>query len=354
MKNISLCFYQFSVFKTVKKNGKETEVSVCLDDINGESIANCVYTFLRRNVDKYEDDKEKEKVYKPDSAEVKTASINNHFYFGALHAIIKSGDYGIEVEIVDPETGEKTHTQAKKEAGVMPFGFSIYYSKISREGILISQTFGNRGMFSHLKGILEDSVRLFMPNASVIVKCVVPDIYFQNLMNSKEMQSIVVETKKKTTKDLDEQCPLVDYESREHVYKKPIFKIGYKEKLINLFTKREPLAIINGLVDPDEAVENVKINFKSNSRYKTVNYLTYFSLKVAEDITGSVKTNIETGHPQKESLFEQMDKKAIFYMEDLNIIMPKSSHESIDYIGDSFFYLKSDEVVEKNVSAVKS
>ena len=168
------------------------------------------------------------------------------------------------------------------------------------------------------------------------------------------MQSIVVETKKKTTKDLDEQCPLVDYESREHVYKKPIFKIGYKEKLINLFTKREPLAIINGLVDPDEAVENVKINFKSNSRYKTVNYLTYFSLKVAEDITGSVKTNIETGHPQKESLFEQMDKKAIFYMEDLNIITPKSSHESIDYIGDSFFYLKSDEVVEKNVSAVKS
>lgn len=356
MKNISLCFYQFSVFKPIIKNGKETGEykPVPLNNINGSSITQCVYEFLKNNAHKYQNDKEKEKVYRPDNAEVMTASINNSFYFGTLHSIIKSGDYGIEVEIVNPDTGEKTHTQARKEAGVMPFGFSIYYSDISSEGILISQTFGNHGMFSHLKGILEDSVQLFMHSARVKVSCVIPHTYFKNLMKSKVIKSIVVESKKKkSSEDLDDlQSALVDCNSYEHVYKDPILKHGFKETLQNLFIKREPLVNITGLVDPDEKIENIKINFKEESRYKVVNYSTYFSLKVVEDITKDVNKNYETGHPIQESLFEKMNDHAIIYMEDLNIILPKSSNESIDYNRDSFFYMKSNEVVEKNVSTV--
>lgn len=358
MKNIALCFYQFSVFEPIIKKGKETGEykAIPLNNINGNCITQCVYTFLRNSANKYQNDKEKEKVYRPDNAEVMSANINNSFYFGVLHSIIKSGDYGIEVEIVDPDTGEKMHTQARKEAGVMPFGFAVYYSNISNEGLLISQTFGNRGMFSHLKGILEDSVQLFMPGAHVKVSCVIPHTYFKNLMRTKAIKSIVVESKKKKcTNDLDDsQSPLVDYNSCEHVYKDPIFKTGFKEKIQNLFVKREPLVTINDLIDPDEEIENVKINFKEGSRYKVVNYSTYFTLKVVEDITNDVSKNLETGHPLQVSLFEQMDNQAIIYMEDLNIIIPKNTNELIDYNRDSFFYMKSNEVIEKNVSTVNN
>jgi len=356
MKSIGLSFYSFTIVKEVlDKKGKKKEECVSLNNIGGIKVTECVYNYLKNKATSYEDDSIKEKISKPENADIVQAKIGNNPYFSSMHSIIKSGEYGVEIELINAETGKKTHTQNKKEAGVLPFGFALYISNVSSKGILVTQTFGTSGLLTHIKNILELAIKQRISNAYLVVKSVLPHQYFQQLMDKRSITALVVETKKKSNEDLsdkDSEDFSISYKSTEKIYKAPIISDKVKKKLSKVFRDREALSELSFLVGNDEKIENIKIVFKVGNKLKHVNYNTFFNLQISQDISNLVTRNPETEHPIQESLYQFMDDAVQTYLIAMDIIVAPQGNDTITYDLLKHFYLRENndrfEVIEQN------
>lgn len=323
MAKIGLSFYSVSVIAPVSVKDEEKYRDVPLDEINEKPISEWIYNFLLDKAERYQKDSDKEKIYRPFNMEISDYMINSDYYFSSICGIVKSGDYGVEVEIVDSDTSTKVFDQKKEQAGVLPFGFALYFSKGISTGILVTQSYGNKGMSNHFKKIVSDSIEKNCDKLKVIIKSVFPDAYFKRLIDNEQIREICVETYKKSNiDDKDEELKdneIIDYSTREIKYKKPILKD--KNKIYTIFAKRRSLGEMKGLTNDDEEIKNLKVNFMVNGVPKTVNYDTYFNLRISEDITNDVSINKNTGHPISSSLFEQMDVYVIMYLISMKIIV---------------------------------
>ncbi len=355
MAKIGLSFYSVRVLAPIKDKAKDEYEFIGLDNINGKNITDCIYDFLLVKAKEYQKDSEKEKIYRPYQIETYDHFVGEDYYFSSIYGIVKSGDYGVEVEIVDSDTSEKVFNQKKEQAGVLPFGFALYFTEGVSTGILVTQSFGSKGMSNHFKNIIENSVEKFCDKFKVKIQNVFPDKYFKRLMEKEQIKDICLETYRKakpddkdnTTNNMD----LIDYSTKEIKYRNPLLKD--KDKLYNIFTKRHSLSEIQGLTNEDEEIKNLKINFVVNGVSKTVNYDTYFNLRISENITDEVSINKDTGHPYSVSLFELMDTYVNMYLINMKIIEAADKNKKCTKIWKRHSHIKindknEEEVIDKN------
>lgn len=332
MAKIGLSFYSLKVKVPYLHNGKEIYKYVKLGNNEHFNISDCVYNYLRNKSKQYHDDKSNEKIYKPTYIETNSYYVKDAYLLSSIKSIIKSGNYGVEMDIVDSEKNITVYNQKKQQAGVLPFGFSVYFSEGIETAVLAIQTFGSKGMSSKIKEIIDQAIKKYDSKYVTEIKTIQPNIYFKRLMEEEKIKSICLETYKKPKtidgdSEIKSQC-LVDYSEKEVKYKKPL--LNDKNKIYEYFINRKSLKSISGLTSDEEEITNMKIEFLVNGQPKTVNYNTYFNLMITEDITEDVVISKNTGHPNRKSLFEEMLRYALTYLQMLNIIYRLEDDVDID------------------------
>ena len=140
-KKISLVIYGLSVI-----NDKNERVFLN-NLIEDKSLMNVVEEYIRQNISRYSKDTSKEILFQFEK--VDTEIINNtdgQEQYQALYGRVKTGEYGIESELVDVQTGTITN-KTQNQADMMPFGFclAIPAGRVN-SAVLILQTMGVYGM----------------------------------------------------------------------------------------------------------------------------------------------------------------------------------------------------------------
>lgn len=146
MAKISLSFFTIKIFRL---NEKKEPVYLKINNKNSHTDVNlleCIYGFLKSKSRSYDDDKVNEKIYKPTHIETNMYFIYEDYFLSSISSILLSGDYGYEELIVDPTKNTTVYKKKKGEAGVLPFGFSVYCTDEIGTALLVIQSFGAKGM----------------------------------------------------------------------------------------------------------------------------------------------------------------------------------------------------------------
>ena len=119
-----------------------------LHNVKGRTLVDIVRTYMDRLMNTYSADNSAETVFTFDEVNVETVlNEQNQEKYTVLYGRVKTGEYGIESELVDYETGNVSHNRTTNEADVMPFGFSILVPAGEiNSAIIILQSVSNLGM----------------------------------------------------------------------------------------------------------------------------------------------------------------------------------------------------------------
>lgn len=323
MAKISLSFFTIKIFRL---NEKKEPVYLKINNKNSHTDVNlleCIYGFLKSKSRSYDDDKVNEKIYKPTHIETNMYFIYEDYFLSSISSILLSGDYGYEELIVDPTKNTTVYKKKKGEAGVLPFGFSVYCTDEIGTALLVIQSFGAKGMSKKIKNILIDAIKTINNELQVKITSIVPEAYFKKLMDNQKINNIYIELyKKHKLKDSDEDINsnmLLDSSIKEVKYKRPLIN---KKNFYNIFINRNLSSIekMIGISSEDETVSNIRMEFDINGSPKIVNYDTFYNLLVTEDITKEVEISSSSGHPVISSLFNKMFYFSIPYLELLSVI----------------------------------
>ena len=118
-KKVSLVIYGLSILN------KENKRALLNDLKDNKSFLDFFLEFVNRTGKKYSNDSEKETVFQFEKIEIEDV-LNNEgqLDYRILYGRVKTGEYGIESELVNIGTGDVYH-RSKEQADVMPFGFCI-------------------------------------------------------------------------------------------------------------------------------------------------------------------------------------------------------------------------------------
>ena len=333
MKKVGLNFALFTIQKP-SKDGKSINY-LLPKKIGKTTLSECIYNFMKTKAENYEKHDEIEKVTKPILIEVIEHKINKFCYYNEIHGIIKSGTYGIETEIINVDNNKKTHQKTSNEAEIMPFGFSIFYKNNSKTMVLVTQSNSNYSILTTVKNIIFSSIHQAVPDGSVNPKfhSMIPHNYFNYLINNFKLKSLNVITNGKHNKDISEAY---SYEEEERIFKK--FRSNNMQSIFsNIFFSRKVDILNNeikklGLIEDDEEADNIKLIFNINGKPKSVNYDSFFSTKINEDITQQVALSKNQSFPDPKLLFKVINDEVYPYLLSLNIIKPIDDLNDLEHI----------------------
>ena len=314
MASIGLNVYAFSVFDDVAQQ-------IDLHNVNkGKNILTVVKDFITENLVDYVDNSTKESIYKfVDWQVVKVTDDRNNAYFKYLYGRLKTGNYGVETEIVDKTTGDTTYTQNINEAQVMPFDFMVILPEGSTmQTVFIMQTQGIYGIKSQLGSGIEKYIKKLNPGLYGYFGPLFPKTYIEKFLEQGEMKKLRLIRNFIPQDDADKLGIIPGDRTRaakqELVISSPI---GFREKI-----KDGIRACLRGDKVYSEIVEldgfeydDLKVEFKKGNRSKVVSLKNLEKLVISEDITGEVE--LEGGHPVKESILPIMQEIGLDYLEQM-------------------------------------
>lgn len=343
MAKVSLAYYTFRILDSKKINKiTKNPTYIPLGNILGKSLEKYLYDYFILTAKKYVNDKENERLFRTIRLNVDEHSVNNELYYKSVTAIVKTGEYGVEAEIVDSEDTSKTTKMSQSEAPVMPFGFALYFNPEKDTAILITQSLGRNGITSVIKNHLSTMVKSIDPQLCSEVKNVIPHNLLKKLLERDEIKSISIETYKQGNYDLlDEygEAATLQTSRRVSTFKKPL--ISNKNFLYDIFVRQRKISKVAGLTSDDETIDNLVVSFSN----KTLNYNAYYSTRITEDISKVFKD--EDGVPPLK-LFETMDENVRDYLYATQIVIPINNCEIIKDTT-AFFFVDSekDDVIER-------
>ena len=111
VKKVGLSIYGISLYNS------ESEKNINLNDVlMSKSLLGVIKDCIDENGNKYKNDRANERLYKFDNIEFEDIDVNGKKEYTVLSGIIKTGEYGIQselVDVVDNSTVEKKSTQAE-------------------------------------------------------------------------------------------------------------------------------------------------------------------------------------------------------------------------------------------------
>lgn len=307
-KKISLVIYGLSVI-----NGENKRVY--LDNIIGEkSLLECITEYVKGNIELYSKDTSKDTLFKFE--QVNTEIVENKAgqkEYEIVFGRVKTGEYGIESELVNIQTGETTN-RSTDQADMMPFGFCIAVpaGKVN-SAVIIFQTMGVYGMKMSLQRHLQKCITDLNPELQLNMRAIAPREYIDRYFGSGVLKKIRM-IRYEIPEDESEKMGInygVKQTKEERIIHKPLGFMERKKKVIQEWFAGQ--RSYTGIIELESfEYDDLKLEFSLDGTDKTFSLREMNNLVVNEDITKKVKQ--QGGHPVYSSLKPIMKEMAREYL----------------------------------------
>lgn len=312
-RKINLVIYGLSV-----RNGDNKYV-----DLNqmaaDRGLLDCVKEYIDRNIRSYSRDAFQDTLFQFEQGEIEIVrNAAGQEDYRILFGRVKTGDYGIESELVNVRTGEVTN-RSLEQADMMPFGFCIAVPAGKMENaVIILQTMSVYGMKVSLQKRLQECLTQTDPKLQLVMRAIAPKEYIDRYFEKGILKKIRMIRYEIPTDESDKLGIAygVKKTREERIIHSPL---GFMER-----KKRELQECIAGQRSYTEIVEledfeydEFKLEFSLGETNKTFDLKDMNSLVVNEDITYRVK--LEGGHPVYSSLKKIMQNTAAEYLQGMGL-----------------------------------
>lgn len=293
-----------------------------LHNITGQNFIDLINNYGNSQLNKFFKNESDVTVFSFDMLEKEI--VNNEIgqeKYTVLYARVKTGEYGLESEIVNSDTGSVSYNKNSREAEVMPFGFAIFVpSGNVNNGIIILQSIGRNSMKIALHKRLDAYIKEQSEELRVNMKVIVPRVVLDRLFKDGIIKAIKL-IRYSIPEDLAERYGVnygVNEIVEERIIRNPIGFIHNKAIEINEW--RNGIRKYDDVIQIDDfKYDDLKMEFKFGKSTKTISLKNTDNLQICEDVTNDVQ--IIGGHPEFKSLKNIMKSTGEFYMEAKGILM---------------------------------
>ena len=307
-KKINLVIYGLSVI-----NGENKRVYLN-QMIDKKNFVDCVIEYINNNIALYSNDASKDTLFQFEQVSHETVvNAKGQEEYKVIFGRVKTGEYGIESELVNVRTGEITN-RSTEQADMMPFGFCIAVpSGEINSAVIILQTMGVYGMKISMQRHLQRCLTDICPELQLIMRPVAPKEYIDRYFNNgilKKIRMIRYEIPQDESNKIGINYG-VKQTKEERIIHKPLgFMERKKRALQEWFAGQRSYTEIIELDDFE--YDDLRLEFSLGDTNKTFKLGDMNSLIVNEDITNEVKQ--KGGHPIYSSLKPIMEKTAKEYL----------------------------------------
>lgn len=307
-KKINLVIYGLSVI-----NGENKRVYLN-QMIDKKNFVDCVIEYINNNIALYSNDASKDTLFQFEQVSHETVvNAKGQEEYKVIFGRVKTGEYGIESELVNVRTGEITN-RSTEQADMMPFGFCIAVpSGEINSAVIILQTMGVYGMKISMQRHLQRCLTDICPEFQLIMRPVAPKEYIDRYFNNgilKKIRMIRYEIPQDESNKIGINYG-VKQTKEERIIHKPLgFMERKKRALQEWFAGQRSYTEIIELDDFE--YDDLRLEFSLGDTNKTFKLGDMNSLIVNEDITNEVKQ--KGGHPIYSSLKPIMEKTAKEYL----------------------------------------
>lgn len=313
-KKISLVIYALSIF------GKSNQ-RLKLNNIDeGKTFLECIEKYVCQNIRLYTNDTNQDTLFQFEQvSQEKTLNSVGQEEYSILYGRVKTGEYGIESELVDIKSGQITN-RSVDQADMMPFGFCIAVPAGDvNSGVIILQTMGVYGMKTTLQRHLQKCLADISPDLQLVMRAIAPKEYIDRYFKKGILKKIRM-IRYEIPEDESDKMGInygVKQTKEERIIHRPL---GFMER-----KKREFQEWFSGQRSYTEIMEiegfeydDLKLEFSLENTNKTFNLADMNSLVVNEDITKKVRQ--KGGHPVYDSLKPIMRETAIEYLKGMGLL----------------------------------
>lgn len=313
-KKISLVIYGLSVVNNENKR-------VFLDEIvDDNSFLDVVEAYIKNNILRYTRNSSKEILFQFEQVNTETVKNDDgQERYQILYGRVKTGEYGIESELVDVQTGAITN-RTSNQADMMPFGFCIAVplGKVN-SAVIILQTMGTYGMKTSLQHHLQKGLTDKSPGLQLLLRPIAPKEYIDRYFNKGTLKKIRM-IRYEIPEDESDKFGInygVKQTKEERIIHNPLGFMERKKRQIQEWAagQRSYTNIIE--IDGFE-YDDLKLEFTLGGTEKTFNLKDMNNLVVNEDITGRIMQ--KGGHPVYDSLRTIMKETAQDYLAGMGLL----------------------------------
>lgn len=312
-RKIGLVIYGLSVL--------DGENRVLLNNIHGKSLIEILQRYIEENMSKRLRDSKKELVFQFDKIQVETVENNSRqVEYEVLFGRVKTGEYGIESELVNVTTGD-VYKRTQDQADMMPFGFCIALPKGEvSSSVIILQTTGVYGIKTSLQRQLQECIAKTNSRWNISFNPITPKAYIDRYFKNGILQKIRM-IRYEIPEDISNRIG-IDYGVRktkeERIIHKPLGFVERNSRILRewILGQRSHTNIIE---IEGYKYDDLKLEFSLGKITKTFNLGNLNSAIISEDITS--KVNIIGGHPEFDNLKQVMKNTAREYLIGMGLIV---------------------------------
>lgn len=337
MSKISISYYRVSII-----DDKKTYLSPAESKIGDLLYDYCI------KFKTYSNKEELKKVFLTDFFEYFEEKIDNKNNYYGIHSILKTGNYGTDGELVSLEKEEfKSKGRfSNTDAIAMPFGWALYYNSREKFSILAIQHNGLHNILDLVKTILKEIVKDIANGASIIIKPFIPDYYFTQLIDKRQLCELQI-VKSINTSDVSD---IIDVDGKKEIFAPKVKNIYYnplldKKVLKKVFQNNDIDAILefDNIADENEYVENIIIKDKSG---KSLNFNRIHNTRISVDISSEVEKLSGSEHPTPLSLFKAIDSHVMEYLQYYKISVDNYKQQARSYINKPYKRKENENISE--------
>lgn len=319
MAKIGLAIYSLNIFDG---QANATDLRNLYD---GKDLFTVVKEFMESKKEKYEKTSREDTVIKSVDWEIlvqydcqENIGRQEKELLRCVYGRIKTGDYGVESEIVDTTTGEQTYHMDSTEARVMPFDFMIAMPKgVSDQALVVIQTQGIYGIKSELEYQLKKYIQDI--NSSLVLSFgrILPRAYVNNLLQNGIIKKIKL-YRYDIPDDLVGSYGIVPTHKRKIEERTICSPEGFTRQMLEKIREclRGQRSYCNVVEIDDFDPDDLKLEVKMSRSTKTISLKNLEKIVITEDITDQVVQ--EGGNPEKESIKNIMLQNIEEYEEQMN------------------------------------
>lgn len=303
MSSIGLCIYTLNIYDSSAKHCNLESL------YEGKDIFQILKDFMNIRSEKFTKFSQLETVSKSEDWEIisqydsyEYIEAEDHELMRFFYGRIKTGEYGVESEIIDVDTSETTHQVMSHEARVMPFDFLIaMYMDTKDQALILLQTQGKYGIKSQLE--LQLSNYISSLDSSYVLKFgkVVPKTYIRNYLENGIIKKLKLYNYNIPNDKVD-SYGIIPTDKRKCECRIISSPEGFTQRIIHNITE-----CLNGnrmycdIVELDDfEIDDLKVEFAVRGKKKTISLKNIDSVVVSIDISDDVDT--KGGNPLKESI----------------------------------------------------
>lgn len=312
---ISLSIYSLCVI------GEKSD-RLFLDKLNdNDSLIDIFYQYIKDNKNMYSQDSSKETLFQFSEVELyEKKNLEDQTEYQILYGRVKTGEYGIESELVNIHTREVT-TRTIEQANMMPFGFCVAVpaGKVDR-ALIMFQTMGAYGVKVALQKHLQKCLLSIGPEFHLVIKSIIPKEYIDRYFKEgvlKKIRMIRYDIPQEITNRIGINYG-VKQTKEERIIHRPVGFLERNKKKIEEWRKGQ--RSYSNIIEIDGFdYDDLKFEFSLGETEKTFNLSDLEKIVMTEDITKKVQ--LDGGHPIFESLKPVFRDYAEKYLKDMGFLI---------------------------------